>query len=67
MKHEYEQRRADAMIEADTGVLEFCSPALPAYGRRHIWMLFTQGRECRAREFMEDFNPLLWLILHGFV
>lgn len=32
-----------------------------------MWILFTEGRECGAREFVEDFHPFLWLILHVFV
>lgn len=67
MQHEYEQRRANSVIKAGAGGLKFCSPASLAYGRRHLWVLFTQGRECGAREFVEDFYPLLWLVLHVLV
>lgn len=38
-----------------------------ACGRRHIWILFTEARECGAKEFVEDFYPFLGLILHVFV
>lgn len=38
-----------------------------ACGKRHIWILFIEGRECGAREFVEDFYPFLWLILHVFL
>lgn len=42
MKHEYEQRKADAVVKAEAGGLELCSPASSACGRKHIWMLFTR-------------------------
>lgn len=65
MQHEYEQRRADSVIKAGAGGLRFCSSAFLAYGRRHLWVPLTQGRECGAREFVEDFHPLLWLVLQA--
>lgn len=61
MKHEYEQRRADVVIGAGAGVLEIRSPV-----GGDPRMLLTKAGGCRARAFVEDFNPLLWLILHVF-
>lgn len=36
-------------------------------GRRLVWILFTRSREDGAREFVEDFSPFLWLVLHVFI
>lgn len=67
MKREYEQRKADAVVKAEAEGLELCSPASSACGKKHIWMLFTQGREYGAKEFVEEFYPLLWSILYVFI
>lgn len=67
MKREYEQRKVHAVVKAEGGGLELRSPASSACGRKHICTLFTQGRECGAREFVEEFYPLLWLILYIFI
>lgn len=59
--------RGGAVLGCGGSVLCCVPEKTSVCGRRLVWILFTRSREDGAREFVEDFSPFLWLVLHVFI